>query len=107
MIPAFFALTIILLTGAAVALILAISVWRMRRPGRGIGVAERLRAQLSESPIPIRGGGDVRVTVSIGVAGADRVGDETIDDLLRDADQAMYRAKAAGRNCIFAAAPKP
>ena len=75
-------------------------------PSRSIGVAERLRAQLAESSIPIREGGDVRITASFGIAGADRVGDDTIDDLLRSADQAMYRAKAAGRNCIFTAPQK-
>ncbi len=75
-------------------------------PSRAIGVAERLRAQLGEASIPIREGGDVRITASFGIAGADRVGDDTIDDLLRSADQAMYRAKAAGRNCIFTAPPK-
>ncbi|MFC4425198.1 sensor domain-containing diguanylate cyclase [Deinococcus navajonensis] len=44
---------------------------------------------------------DFRVTVSIGVA--DIRGDETPSDTLRKADQAMYGAKAAGRDTVLAA----
>ncbi len=44
--------------------------------------------------------GDMFVTASIGVAYAPKGIELTADDLLRHADTAMYRAKAAGRNCI-------
>lgn len=39
-----------------------------------------------------------RVTVSIGIAGSDSGGSSTWDDLLKAADQAMYRAKQEGRD---------
>jgi len=40
------------------------------------------------------------VTASLGVAIADRASTTTADDLLRDADSAMYRAKDSGRNTL-------
>ena len=44
--------------------------------------------------------GDMFVTASIGVAYAPKNLELTADELLRHADTAMYRAKAAGRKCI-------
>ena len=63
-----------------------------------------------------RAGGDARgrrastatelfVTTSIGVSINDRPRRRTASDLLRDADAAMYRAKARGRDCVEAFAP--
>ncbi|MFM8854029.1 MAG: EAL domain-containing protein, partial [Acidimicrobiaceae bacterium] len=44
--------------------------------------------------------GDVFVSAIIGVAVFDREISTSADDLLRNADTAMYRAKDAGRNCV-------
>lgn len=44
--------------------------------------------------------GDVFVSASIGVAVASKGQMITPDELLRNADTAMYRAKHAGRNCV-------
>ena len=59
-------------------------------------VAERLRQAITETSIQVEDI-EVEVTTSLGVA---RMGAENdkIDDLVRDADQALYQAKAAGRN---------
>lgn len=57
-------------------------------------VAERILGVLAES-YSLQGQ-RVFSTVSIGIATSDR-GYETPDELIRDADTAMYRAKAAGR----------
>jgi diguanylate cyclase (GGDEF)-like protein/PAS domain S-box-containing protein len=65
-------------------------------------VAERLRQEIAK-PLVIDGGGELFVTASIGVAVAEA--DDTTTDLMRDADAAMYRAKARGRDCIEVFAP--
>jgi two-component system cell cycle response regulator len=67
-------------------------------------VAERLRRHVAGSPFPIRNGADhIDVTVSIGVA-ASVVGGDSAERLLKRADEALYRAKQAGRNRVVAEA---
>ncbi len=66
-------------------------------------VAEKLRAAVQDTPFA----GDasqpvVEVTVSIGVASAPEDADKK-DVLIRRADDALYRAKAEGRNRVVAA----
>ncbi len=61
--------------------------------------AECFRASLVEHPIAIDGL-TLRMTVSIGVAEFDRDRHEGHDALYHDADSAVYRAKAAGRNRV-------
>jgi predicted signal transduction protein with EAL and GGDEF domain len=61
---------------------------------RAIEVAERLLASFDD---PIRiGDTEVRIGASIGIA-FDTSAMQSVDDLLGDADIAMYRAKAAGK----------
>lgn len=60
--------------------------------------AERLRAAVQTMPLP-QIGPTFSITISIGVALFDaEVG--TIEELIKRADQAMYRAKEQGRNCV-------
>lgn len=63
-------------------------------------VAERLLEVLRQ-PYDLSGhvGRELNLTASIGVAWGLR---ESADELLRDADLALYQAKAAGRNCYMA-----
>ena len=42
----------------------------------------------------------VSATVSMGVSVSDNAKDLTVEDLLHHADQALYEAKAGGRNCV-------
>jgi len=56
-----------------------------------------LRAQIEATPIPIEGG-TISTTISAGVAL--RAPGESFANLYRRADQALYAAKRAGRNCL-------
>lgn len=60
--------------------------------------AEHLRAQIAAAPITF-GGADIAVTASFGVATAPGHG-RTGNALIAAADQALYAAKAAGRNQV-------
>jgi two-component system, cell cycle response regulator len=66
-------------------------------------VAERLRAAVAREPFTLVAAGvKPPVTISIGVtATAER--DDDRDGMLRRADEALYAAKARGRNCVIAA----
>ncbi|MEV1026302.1 EAL domain-containing protein [Streptomyces sp. NPDC050264] len=66
-------------------------------------LADRLRIALSQ-PYAIDGHKDVRVAASIGVSFAEP--DITAGELLRNADLAMYRAKAAGKGRVELYAPQ-
>ena len=63
--------------------------------------AEGFREAMEMATIDMGGDGNVpiRLTISIGVATLD---DETsdIDAFINNADQAVYAAKRAGRNCV-------
>lgn len=61
-------------------------------------VAERLRSEISDHPIEFNGR-LMSVTGSLGVA-AFAVGEESWEDGFRRADEALYRAKDAGRNKV-------
>jgi two-component system cell cycle response regulator len=66
-------------------------------------VAERLRQSVETTPFPIsRAPHQINVTISIGMASTHP--NETADDLLHRADQALYRAKREGRNRVIAEA---
>lgn len=67
-------------------------------PAGSIVLAERLRATLAATPCSA-GGDDFAVTISIGLStlGVDA---DSASALVRNADQAMYRAKECGRDCV-------
>lgn len=65
----------------------------------GLRVAQRLRAAVADSPLEIAPGQTGKLTISIGITPV-RPGDHP-QLLLRRADQALYTAKRAGRNCGF------
>jgi diguanylate cyclase (GGDEF)-like protein len=67
----------------------------IRDASDGIRVAERIQQKLA-SPFLISGQ-EVSITASIGIA-ISATGYSTAEDILRDADTAMYRAKALGKS---------
>jgi diguanylate cyclase (GGDEF)-like protein/PAS domain S-box-containing protein len=62
-------------------------------------VAERLRNMIDQSQIQI-GTNLIRFTASFGVAAKDGAEPATFDQLVSQADQALYEAKRAGRNQV-------
>ncbi len=65
-----------------------------------LAVAERLRSVVVQLAIPNSSSHYDYVTVSIGVAAGDAASTPDLSDLLRASDEALYRAKRAGRNRV-------
>ncbi|MDH6229486.1 two-component system cell cycle response regulator [Mesorhizobium soli] len=67
-------------------------------------VAERIRAEIASTPFAVgKGGQTLDVTVSVGVSSLKR-GSDTVADMMKRADVALYEAKSAGRNRVVAKA---
>lgn len=64
--------------------------------------AERLRRRIYEHSFSASGS-PVGISVSLGVASYPGPGVTSASDLIHVCDQALYRAKAAGRNCVVGA----
>jgi two-component system cell cycle response regulator len=75
---------------------------------RAATIAERLRRTVEECPFDGAGAGKLTVTASFGVAALDGdgtgYGPATDSWIVREADQALYRAKRSGRNRVVCAA---
>ena len=71
-------------------------------------IAERLRQEIADSwPSDPRTGEAFQITMSLGVAELDAA-DPALQTLMQSADDALYAAKHAGRNCVQAAlVPQP
>jgi two-component system, cell cycle response regulator len=68
-------------------------------------VADRLRLAVADQPFTLHDRDEkLPVTVSIGVA-VTQDGGESLDALLKRADDALYAAKNGGRNRVVAAPP--
>jgi diguanylate cyclase (GGDEF)-like protein len=66
-----------------------------------VWLAERLRAAVESSSHRV-GERTIRATVSVGVVTSSNDTTADLAELLREADQTLYRAKDAGRNCVKA-----
>lgn len=67
-------------------------------PNVAAELAERLRQRFETTPVPLSTGDSIYVTLSLGLVDAS---DTHLEDALRQADQALYAAKAAGRNRVI------
>ncbi|MET0594670.1 MAG: diguanylate cyclase [Polyangiaceae bacterium] len=67
-------------------------------------VASRLLTKVAE-PVPGKDGVQVPVTISAGVV--ERRAGESLDSVLRLADEALYQAKREGRNRVVTSSPPP
>jgi diguanylate cyclase (GGDEF)-like protein len=65
-----------------------------------LALAERLRAAIETTDIPMPDGSPIRVTASFGVVSLQQPADN-LDSLLQGADRALYAAKAGGRNRVI------
>ena len=70
------------------------------------GAAERLRTEVRDIRVRADSGDWISVTVSVGVSELSVTGGD-LHRLLDAADTALYAAKAAGRDCVRAAAQEP
>ncbi len=77
---------------------LALALLETDRQGATV-LAERLRERTRDTEIPMRDGGAMGVTLSVGVATIPDSADD-LDSLVDAADRALLRAKRAGKNQI-------
>lgn len=67
-------------------------------------LAERIRAHIADTRISLPSGEEIAVSASLGVKELARDPEQSVEQLSRslihDADDALYRAKSAGRNCV-------
>jgi diguanylate cyclase (GGDEF)-like protein len=70
----------------------------------GLQRAEQIRRSIESAPIQTARG-PVPVTMSLGILASTEWGVLPAEELLREADAALYKAKAAGRNCVKLASP--
>ncbi|HEY6269643.1 MAG TPA: diguanylate cyclase [Candidatus Acidoferrum sp.] len=73
-------------------------------PAYALARAEEIRKAISRRPVPTTSG-LVPLTMSLGLLISQEWGCHSVEELLREADGALYSAKAAGRDCVRIATP--
>jgi two-component system chemotaxis response regulator CheY len=73
-------------------------------PSGAVIAADRIRTAIAESPLRLEDGVTVTLTISLGVAALSGppAGPASLTELVRRADEALYRAKHEGRNRVCA-----
>lgn len=72
-------------------------------PAFAFARAEEIRKTIAQTPVPSASG---PVRVSMGLLLSQDWGHLPAEELLPEADAALYAAKAAGRNCVRVASPR-
>jgi diguanylate cyclase (GGDEF)-like protein len=62
-------------------------------------VGERIRRMVADTPVSLADGGEINLTVSVGVA-CFPLGGDCAESLVEHADKALYAAKRAGKNRV-------
>src|SRR6266566_1227573 len=75
------------------------------KPAFAFARAEEIRKGIAQRPMP-SSSGPVSITMSLGLLLSQEWSCRPVEDLLQEADAALYAAKAAGRNCVKVASPK-
>jgi diguanylate cyclase (GGDEF)-like protein/putative nucleotidyltransferase with HDIG domain len=74
---------------------------------QALEIAERIRRKVAETPFEVETSSEpIRATISLGVAAYPGDGTDA-NELIHQADLAVYRAKLQGRNRALAASPEP
>jgi diguanylate cyclase (GGDEF)-like protein len=74
-------------------------------PAYALSRADEIRKTIAHIPVQTSSGA-LAITMSFGLLLSNEWGPRPMDELLREADAALYAAKAAGRNCVKLARPK-
>lgn len=72
---------------------------------KAVEIGERIRGNIEKLNI-ITGSNNIHITSSFGVASMIEICEETMDSLIKLADDALYLAKVNGRNCVKTYVPK-
>ncbi len=75
-------------------------------PAFAVARAEEIRNTIAQRPVQTSTG-PVPVTMSLGLLLSHQWGTRSVEELLREADIALYATKEAGRNCVKLASPTP
>jgi two-component system cell cycle response regulator len=75
------------------------------KPAYALARAEEIRKNIVQIPVQTSSGA-LPITMSFGLLLSDEWGHRPMEELLHEADSALYAAKAAGRNCVKVASPK-
>ncbi len=74
-------------------------------PAYAFARADEIRKIIAQKPV-ISSCGPIPITMSLGLLLNQEWGRQPVEELLHEADAALYAAKAAGRNCVKVATPK-
>ncbi|MGY4879294.1 diguanylate cyclase domain-containing protein [Vreelandella aquamarina] len=66
---------------------------------KAFDIAERIRRELEQTPLKTDGGKDLYMTCTMGIAEYQH--GESTDAFINRADEALYRGKSQGRNCVL------
>jgi diguanylate cyclase (GGDEF)-like protein len=74
-------------------------------PAFSLARAEEIRKTIARNPVQTSRG-PIPITMSLGLLLSQEWGSSPVEELVHEADEALYAAKGAGRNCVKVAVPK-